>query len=175
VTNGWDVFADALKIGLPILGTLVAVWIARSSELKKDRRRRRQDALEKIVDNFEAGHTSVGRMLEAFTTYASISREPQNAAQMKHCLEEAEHRTRAYMQAKETLFAVIGRVQMIGLPECSVALDRYLDVIEEATDVLDFTGVIPLEKSETANSLYPKLERQRKAMHEALHSAFYAV
>ena len=114
-------------------------------------------------------------MLEAFTTYGSISREPHNPLQMKHCLEEAEQRTRAYMQAKETLFSIIGRVQMIGLPECSVALDAYLDVIEEATDVLDFTGVISLEKSEAANSLYPKLEKQRKTMHEALHKAFHAI
>jgi pilus assembly protein TadC len=57
MTNGWDVLTDAIKIGVPSLLTgLVAFFIARSSrshEFEKERRRRKQNCLERAVEDYD--------------------------------------------------------------------------------------------------------------------------
>jgi hypothetical protein len=75
-----EVISDAIKIGLPSLLTgLTAFFIARvtrSHELEKETRRRRQDALEKVSDDFQAAYFSLEDLLGNYAAYLSLWNEP---------------------------------------------------------------------------------------------------
>jgi hypothetical protein len=176
--TGWDVADTAVKIGLASIitaaATIIGVWVSRSTDLKKDARRRRQDAIEMLIDKFESAHSATTQILSVFLTYASISRE-NNLGERKNCLEEAQVRVRAFMDAKGTLFSIVGRCQIMKLSQCSHALGLYLDVIGEVNAVLDFHSVITEDAATNAERLYPKLEDCRRQIHNSLSEAFYAV
>jgi hypothetical protein len=62
------------------------------------------------------------------------------------------------------------------LGRCSAALDRYMDLIEEVTDAIDFVGsIVSEEASARAESQFPRLEDQRRQIHESLSEAFYSI
>jgi hypothetical protein len=177
--TGWDLADTAIKIGLgsviTAVATIIAVSVSRSTELKKEARRRRQDALEAIVDKFESAHSATTQVISVLLTYARISRE-NNPTKLSYCLDEAQPRVRAFMGAKVTLFAIVGRCQMMKLGRCSAALDRYMDLIEEVTDAIDFVGsIVSEEASARAESQFPRLEDQRRQIHESLSEAFYSI
>lgn len=75
--TGWEVLSDAIKIGVPSLLTgLTAFLIARTTrghEFEKERRRRRQELIERSLDDFEGTHAKFEVLANLF--YAFCTRD----------------------------------------------------------------------------------------------------
>jgi hypothetical protein len=131
MSSTWpDVVDTALKIGLPATlaagATIFAVYVNRTTELRKDARRRRQDALEKIIDKFEGAHAATCARLGLFGTYCQAKRSETTSEAMSEILREAEHRNALYFDTIETLSTLIGRANMLGLSAVAEILSRYV-------------------------------------------------
>src|SRR5215472_17444464 len=118
-----EVIDNAVKIGLAAIiaafATLAGVWMAGSRDLKKDRRRRRQDALEKIIDDFEHCHAATRAFFALYLAFVENMRKAQSGAERSvvynNTLRLTERHTEAYFGTLQTLSTLVGPAQMLGL------------------------------------------------------------
>jgi hypothetical protein len=110
-----EVISDAIKIGLPSLLTgLTAFFIAgvtRSHELEKESRQRRQDALEKVSDDFQAAYFSLEDLLGNYAAYLSLWNDPARQAAAKDFWKSAA----AIDAAIKNLYGIEGRIKLLRL------------------------------------------------------------
>ena len=99
---------DFIKIGLPSICTaavaLLVSKFTRSHDLDKERRRRRQDALEKISDDFQAACFSLSNLAINYSAY----RELQNDAAGRVAFEDLWKSGGAIDAATKDLYLVGG-------------------------------------------------------------------
>ena len=171
--------SDLVKIGVPAIlasgATIWAVYASRSTELKKDERRRQQDALEKIVDGFEEGHSTMSRFIALFWSFSELA--------VKHSVEIANTASRAefdrvvndYEKAIGDLSALIGRARMAGLDAVADVLESYARLKDTAANVINFDRVPSKGEIEALRKLCDDLENTRTRLHTVTHEAFRGI
>jgi hypothetical protein len=167
-----EVISDAIKIGLPSLLTgLTAFFIARatrSHEREKESRRRRQDALEKISDDFQATHFSLEDLLANYAAYLGLWNDPARQAAAKDFWKSA-----ATIDVSiKNLYGVDGRLKLLRLKKCEKAFGEYIKETIAAKSMLRFP---PDPKVPTAKMLREKvneMKRLRIAAEGSLADAF---
>jgi len=122
-TIGWpQVIDNFIKIGLPSICTaavaLFGFWFTRSHELEKDRRRRRQDALEKISDDFQAACVSLSGLTINYSIYRESGGTNLDALWKSHDAMEA---------ATKDLHRIRGRLTLLQLKKCNEVFGAFLD------------------------------------------------
>ena len=123
-----EVISDAIKIGLPtLLGGLIAAftfWATRSHEREKERRRRRQDALEKVSDDFQAACFSLADLAVKYSVYRELQNDPAPRRVAAGNLFESGG---AIDAATKDLHLIGGRLKLLRLEECEQAFDEFLN------------------------------------------------
>jgi hypothetical protein len=123
----WDVLSDAIKIGLPSLITAVtAIRIARvtrSHELAKERLRRRQDALEKVSDDFQAACFRLSQLAINYSAYRESQIEP---AAGRIALDDLWKSGDAINESTKDIYLIAGRIKLLRLKKCEKDFDEFL-------------------------------------------------
>jgi len=122
-----DVASDAIKIGLPSLFTLLtAVFIfraTRSHEREKERQRRRQDALEKVSDDFQAACSALSDLAIKYSVYRESQTDPEGRIAFEALWESGG----ANDAAIKDLHRIRGRLNLLRLEECEQAFTVFLN------------------------------------------------
>jgi hypothetical protein len=108
-----QVIDDFIKIGLPWICTaavaLLVSEFTRSHDLNKERRRRRQDALEKVSDNFQAACFSQSKLAINYSVY----RVSQNDPARPIAFEDLWKSGAAIDAATKDLYLIGGRLKLL--------------------------------------------------------------
>ena len=176
--TGWEVADTAVKIGLgsaiTAIATIIAVWISRSTELKKERRRRRQDALERISEDFESAHSATCLVIAAFV---DLTRQlPENSPKgdfSRVQLEEFERRLSAFTEAKGKLSRVEGWSHMIRIQQAIREVEKYMEIVGKVNGVLDFKELA--KGKEVYDDLLGELTDQAGKIRASFGEAFDAI
>lgn len=179
MTNGWDVLNDAIKIGVPAIiaafATIFAVWIHRSNDLKKDQRKRRQDGLERIIDDFEAIHSDTAALAGLWGTYCEATKTMTPAQALEVCRPESSKRFDAYEKTIGSLNALVGRARMLGLKPIAESLVRYNDARRKTDGLITFTGIPDDTRVSEVNAAGWEMEHERETFHSLLNRAFHQI
>jgi hypothetical protein len=170
MTPEWSsVVADAIKIVAPAFlvagASIGAVYINRSTELRKDARRRRQDAIEEVSDLFQSGHSAYTDLVIAFSTLISMSGGPGEADAREHlarCFKRIE-------EIMESLFRMEGRARLLGLDDCDHAFEEYTLAVMELKSVIKHRS--PYEMG-TLQKKYDAIRARRSDVHRELQKAY---
>jgi hypothetical protein len=167
-----EVISDAIKIGLPVLGTgLIAILIARATrsyELEKESRRRRQDALEKISDDFQAACFRLWDLAIKYSTYRESLNDPET--RIAHFTELFESGG-AIDAAIEDLHRIRGRLKLHGLKKCEEALVEFLNQTIAFRKMLKLPPE-PMAKKEVIGEKIYELKHLQDAVERLLADAF---
>src|SRR5437870_290514 len=111
-----DIIDTAVKIGLgaAISGVFVALntRATHSHELRKERLRRRQDTIERLIEQFEQIHTFI---TECYSYRRTVLRHPDDQAAKQKLAELLERAMQPYQQ----LHVLEGKFLLLGLPDCT--------------------------------------------------------
>jgi hypothetical protein len=174
--TGWDVFNTLGSISITGGIAYALASLKESRQDVRDRRRLRQEALEKISDAFEQGYQATLNAIAAFAAvaYYSDERTPAVSAGRKAGLEEANRRLLHLLEARGQLSAMIGRLEMMRLPDCSRSLSEFIFASADATNLIDFGSSNPRPLADVIlREKQPKLEQMRKKTHVRLAEAFH--
>ena len=176
--TGWEVADTAVKIGLgsaiTAIATIVAVWVSRSTELKKDRRQRRQDALEKISEDFESAHAATCLVIAAFVHLTRQLPENSPKGELSRVkLEEFERRLSAFTEAKGKLSRVEGWSHMIRIKQATSEVEEYMEIVGRVNEVLDFRELA--KGKEVYDELIGELTGQAAKIRASFGDAFDAI
>jgi len=161
-----DVISDAIKIGLPLLGAgLIAVFTfraTRSHEREKERQRRHQDALEKIMDDFQTACSALSDLAVGYSVY----RESGGMGS-----EDLWKSGRAIEAAAKELHRIGGRLKLLQLKKCEQAL------IEFHGEMIDFRKMLklppePMAPNETVRQKFGELKVLQGVVERSLADAF---
>src|SRR6266496_3118414 len=129
---------DFVKIGLPSICTaIVALFAAtctsavalliskstRSHDLEKERRRRRQDALEKVSDDFQAACFRLSDLAMKYSAYRELKADPAGHIAIAELFESGG----AIDAATKDLHLIAGRLKLLGLKKCQEAFVEFLN------------------------------------------------
>jgi len=167
-----EVISDAIKIGLPSLLTgLTAFFIARatrSHELEKESRRRRQDALEKISDDFQAAYFSLEDLLANYSTYVSFWNDP-----VRHTAAKGFWKSAAAIDAAiKNLYSIEGRLKLLQLKKCEETLGEYVKETIAAKIMLKFPPHPNVPTQEMIRAKFNEMKRLRTAVERSLADGF---
>jgi hypothetical protein len=122
-----DVISDAIKIGLPVLGAgLIAAFTffaTRSHEREKETRRRRQDALEKISDDFQAACSNLWDLAMKYSVYRESFTEPEGRIAFGELWESGG----AMDAVTKDLHRIRGPLKLLRLKKCEEAFVEFLN------------------------------------------------
>ncbi len=167
-----EVISDAIKIGLPSLLTgLTALFIARatrSHEVEKESRRRSQDALEKISDDFQAAYSSLVDLLPSYYAYLSLRDEPAGRTAFQDFQKSA-----AAMEATiKDLFLIEGRLKLLRLKKCEKAFLDYVNATITLRSMLRMPPDPNVPSKEMLKAKIDELKLLRAAVESSLADAF---
>jgi len=165
-TIEWPQVVDNfIKIGLPSICTAAVAffgfWFTRSHELQKDRRRRRQDALEKISDDFQAACFTLSSLAREYSVY----RESKSGMS----LEELYKTDDAIDAATKDLTVIGGRLKLLQLTKCDEAFGGF--------QTIAFRKILklppePLATAEVVRREFDKVQALRVHFERSLGEAF---
>jgi hypothetical protein len=173
--NGWDVLNTLGSVSITGGIAYALASLKESRQDVRDRRRLRQEALEKISDAFEEGHQATLHAIAAFGAVVCYSAEGAQAdAGRKAGLEEANRRLLHLLEARGRLSVMIGRLEMMRLPDCSRALLEFIGASVDATNLIDFRSTDARQLLDVLlREKQPELEQRRTKMHVRLAEAFH--
>jgi hypothetical protein len=161
-----QVTSDFIKIGLPAICTatvaLLVSKLTRSYELDKERRRRRQDALEKISDDFQAACFSLCSLAIKY----SVCRESAGKNS-----EELLKTGDAIDAATKDLHGILGRVKLLQLTKCDEAFGAFLNQTIAFRKILQLPPE-PMATKETVDQELDKVQALRITVEHSLGEAF---
>jgi hypothetical protein len=124
--TGWEVLSDLVKIGVPSLLTgTAAFFIARSTRLhdfEKERRRRKQDCLERAIEDFDECQSAFDNLWSVSVTVPLFKHEAAHFVAVLSDANEAGDR----LDAAQLKFGRNkSKLSVFGFEECAEALKRY--------------------------------------------------
>ena len=118
-----EVVDDAVKIGLGSLcGWLIARG-ARETEFEKERRRRKQDALERVMEDLDASEASIDALFRSGLWAVGVERSVKYGQKALEDLSKDSEENEAV--ATQLLYRSKTKLIVFGFPECAAALDKY--------------------------------------------------
>jgi hypothetical protein len=162
---------DFIKIGLPSICTaavaLLVSKFTRSHDLDKERRRRRQDALEKISDDFQAACFSLSNLAINYSAY----RELQNDAAGRVAFEDLWKSGGAIDAATKDLYLVGGRLKLLRLKKCDEAFVEFLNQTIAFRKMLKLPPE-PMATKEMVRQKFDEVKLLQGAVERSLADAF---
>jgi hypothetical protein len=124
--TGWEVLSDLIKIGVPSLLTgTAAFFIAKSTRLhdfEKERRRRKQDCLERAIEDFDECQSALDNLWSVSQTVPLFKHE---AAQFVAVLNDANEAGDSLDAAQVKFGRNRSKLSVFGFDECAEALKSY--------------------------------------------------
>jgi len=163
---------DFIKIGLPSICTaavaLLVSKFTRSHDLDKERRRRRQDALEKVSNDFQAACFSLSDLAINYSAY----RELQNdAAAGRVALEGVWKSGGAIDAATKDLHLIGGRLKLLRLKKCEEAFVEFLNQTIAFRKMLKLPPE-PMATKEMVRQKFDEVKHLQGAVEGSLADAF---
>jgi hypothetical protein len=167
-----EVISDAIKIGLPLLGAgLIAVftfWATRSHEREKERQRRRQDALEKVSDDFQAACFTLSDLAKNYSAYRELHNDPTaRSVAIRHLFESGG----AMDAATKNLHVIGGRLKLLGLEECEQVFTQFLNETIAFRKMLKLPPE-PMATKDMVGQGFDKVQAHQVAVERLLADAF---
>jgi len=171
----WDVYSDAIKIGLPSLFTLLTAFFifraTRSHEREKERQRRRQDALEKVSDDFQAACSTLSDLAIKYSVYRESQTEsqtdPEDGIAFKALWESGGENDAAI----KDLHRIRGRLNLLRLEECEQAFTVFLNETIAFRKTLKVPPE-PMATKEMVRQGFDKVQACQLAVERSLADAF---
>jgi hypothetical protein len=165
-------WARALTVIVPSLCTaavalLVARW-TRSHELKKELRQRRQDTLEKLIDEFQSVHAVCCHLAAAYIYWVELPEGDARASAAK----DRETYSNQVPDARRKVTTVHGRLLLLKLSECAREVDYYFDLIAELAVAI--TASSTQKNPQVVKAILAKFTSQRDKIILMLAEAFDA-
>jgi hypothetical protein len=162
---------DFIKIGLPSICTaavaLLVSKFTRSHDLDKERRRRRQDALEKVSEDFQAACFSLSDLAINYSVY----RESQNDPVGRIALEDLGKSGDAIDAATKDLYLIGGRLKLLQLKKCEEAFVEFLNQTIAFRKILKLPPELMATK-EMVRQKFDELKLLQGAVERSLADAF---
>jgi len=120
-----DVIDDAVKIGL---GGAIAWLISRGSkthEFEKERRRRKQDCLERVIEDFDEHLAAFDAWCIACRTHRTVTDKKDNPALEKTTLAQVNVRHDASKEAETKFVRSQSKLIVFGFDQSAAALEAY--------------------------------------------------
>jgi hypothetical protein len=119
-----DVLDDAVKIGLGgFIGWLISRG-TRSHDFEKERRRRKQDCLERVVEDLDEAESSVDALAVSVVSQTEIDKT-SDALGYSLQLQMTNERLDANRAAEVKLYRSRSKLVVFGFTRCSEALEAY--------------------------------------------------
>jgi hypothetical protein len=126
--SGWEVLSDLIKIGVPTLFTgLMAFFIARgtrSHELDKERRRRKQDCLERVIEDFDELQSATTDFILNSYTVETFGKDPNDLVR-EHVFTDASKSMKQVEAAQRKFCRSRSKLSVFGFEECAAALTQF--------------------------------------------------
>ena len=118
-----EVIDDAVKIGLgSLFGWLIARG-TRETEFEKERRRRKQDALERVAEDLDASEASIDALFRSGLWATGVERSIKCGEKALEDLSKDSEKNETV--ATQLLYRSKTKLIVFGFPECAAALDKY--------------------------------------------------
>jgi len=154
--TGWEVFDDAVKIGLGAAIGLLGARFAHAREWRKQRKIRRIGMLESIAKDFEIAHqTLIDLSLDVKTSQAKLQKPPSP--------EEAGRIVRSQFNAVES------KLQILDYAGCVDRLKNYAHAASDFTEVMIVEGSGAEEQFKISRG---KLHKARAEFYYALRTEY---
>ena len=173
--NGWDALDTALKVIAPSsITAFVAVKVAKlthSHEDLKERRRRRQDALEAVVELFEKAHVMILDVVIAYRIEGDIRELPEGDQEKarKSAEKVLELANDCLGEIRNAFGRMHSRLKMLGAAEADAALDDYHTVADE---LVKKTAEYTSEGRRFVEDAWQKLRPKRLSFVDAVSRRF---
>src|SRR6266487_6448810 len=165
---------DFVKIGLPSICTaavaLLVSKFTRSHELDKERRRRRQDALEKVSDDFQSACFSLSDLAIKYSVYRELQNDPGGRIAIGNLFESGG----AIDAATKDLHLIAGRLKLLGLKKCEEAFVEFLNQTIAFRKMLKLPAE-PMATKEMVRQKFDELKLLQGAVERSLAEAFASV
>jgi hypothetical protein len=173
---------DFVKIGLPSICTaIVALFAAtctsavalliskstRSHDLEKERRRRRQDALEKVSDDFQAACFRLSDLAMKYSAYRELKADPAGHIAIAELFESGG----AIDAATKDLHLIAGRLKLLGLKKCQEAFVEFLNQTIAFRKILKLPPE-PMATKDMVREKFDKVKVLQCAVEGSLAEAF---
>ena len=162
---------DFVKIGLPAICTagvaLLVSKFTRSQDLDKERRRRRQDALEKVSDDFQAACFSLSDLATKYSVYRELQNDPAGHIAVGDLFESGG----AIDAATKDLHLIAGRLKLLGLKKCEEAFVEFLNQTIAFRKMLKLPPE-PMATKEMVREKFDKVKVLQGAVERSLAEAF---
>jgi hypothetical protein len=120
-----EVLDDAVKIGLGgFIGWLISKG-TRSHEFEKERRRRKQDCLERVVEDLDEHQSAFYAWCSQCRSYRMVADKKDNPALEKAILVTVNKRHNVHEEAETKLIRSRSKLIVFGFDRCAAALDAY--------------------------------------------------
>jgi len=173
--NGWDSLSEAVKIlgpsGLTAFVALRLARLAQSHEQNKERRRRRQDALETVVELFEQGHVDMTDISIAYQIKCDIEDLPKEK-QTDACERAKEHLKKGTANLgsiRRSLGIMRARLLMLKAADAVEALEGYRVICDRFVRSSVKTDAETRKKME---DMWEELQPARQALVQAIAEAY---
>lgn len=137
----YDLLDSMVKIGLGAIigaaGTIVGLLLTHRHDSKKEFRRRKADALERILEEFEAIHVVALSICLEFNAWARATADRSPSAEI-HYKNLAVVDDLPAMLKK--VLVLSGRLNLIGLPESAKDLRDYTAALGDLLNVVKFSN-----------------------------------
>lgn len=163
-----DVIDSAVKIGLGAVIGVIAAKQQHSLELRKDALRRRQDALERIVEDFEAVQRVFVDLYSSFGVHVQFSGKDEAVAAIQG-QRVHEIMTTQTIPALQNLHAIEGRLRLFDLTDCASAVNEYRGRVTTFQAAVTLEGPLPSE--ETIDKKAREFGATRQRFYELLAKA----
>lgn len=151
---------------------ILVVYVNRITELKKDARSRRQDALEKIVAEFELVHAAVIKLLVAIRAFSQ--QFASDASKAEPLKQKAQRLLEEAIDDPGKLAGLVGRLKLLRLAEASKAVERFAKLLPFFWSNCEFL-MIDESVSSVETSLaesYETLQEERSHIQTILSDAY---
>ncbi len=162
---------DFVKIGLPSICTaavaLLVSKFTRSHELDKERRRRRQDALEKVSDDFQASCFSLSDLAMKYSVYRELQTDPAGRIAIGNLWESGG----VIDAATRDLYLIGGRLKLLGLKKCEETFVEFLNETIAFRKMLKLPPE-PMATKEMVRLEFDKVKVLQSSVERSLADAF---
>jgi hypothetical protein len=165
---------DFIKIGLPVICTsavaLLVSKFTRSHDLDKERRQRRQDALEKISEDFQLACVSLSELAINYSVYRESQNDPARPIAFGELLKSGA----AMDAATKDLHRIRGRLKLLRLEKCEEAFVEFLNQTIEFRKMLKLPPE-PMATKDMVQKKVDELKLLQDAVERSLTEAFASV
>jgi hypothetical protein len=120
-----ELLDDAVKIGL---GSFIGWWMAKSGyshDFEKERRRRKQDCLERVMEDLDDTQSTLEDWSSLCLTYRTLAEKKEDPKVMQVCLKGVNAKSELNEAARSKLLRSQSKLVVFGFDGCAKSLLAY--------------------------------------------------